>query len=294
MDAGTDTPGFFATARVAIVGLGLMGGSLALALRGRCAALLGVDPDPRVTALALEQGMVDQAAQDPQALLPQADLVILAAPVRAILDLLAQLPLLHPGAPVVLDVGSTKRQVVAAMQALPERFDPLGGHPMCGKEHASIRYAEAGLYHQAPFALVRLERTTPHACALAEHLVAAVGARSLWLDAETHDRWVAATSHLPYLVANALAAATPLEARPLAGPGLRSTTRLAGSSLSMMGDILSTNQDQVLAALGCFRQALDEIEQALNSSAQAQHDPTSPVLAETLRRGQEKYYALQS
>jgi prephenate dehydrogenase len=287
-----DMPDFLSPARVAIVGLGLMGGSLAMALRGRCAALLGVDPDPQVTALALAQGIVDQASQDPGTLLPQANLIVLAAPVCAIIDLLAQLPDLHPGSPVVLDLGSTKRRVVEAMQTMPQRFDALGGHPMCGREQASLKYAEAGLYQNAPFALVRLPRTSPAACRLAEQLVHATGARPLWLDADTHDRWVAATSHLPYLVANALAAATPLEARPLVGPGLRSTTRLAGSSLPMMEDILTTNCDQVLAALARFRQALDEIEQALSCDEQA--GSPDPRLAEALARGREQYHAIIS
>lgn len=287
-----DTSDFLSPARVAIIGLGLMGGSLAMALRGRCAALLGIDPDPQVTALALAQGVVDQASQDPGKLLPQADLVILAAPVCAIIDLLAQLPFLHPGSPVVLDLGSTKRRVIEAMQALPERFDALGGHPMCGKEQASLKYAELGLYQHAPFALVRLPRTSGAACRLAEQLAQAIGARPLWLDAETHDRWVASTSHLPYLVANALAAATPLEARPLAGPGLRSTTRLAGSSLPMMSDILATNGDKVLAALAEFRRALDDIEQVLVCSEQTCSQ--DPRLVETLARGQEQYHAIIS
>jgi len=183
----------------------------------------------------------------------------------------------------VLDLGSTKRQVVAAMQALPERFDPIGGHPMCGKEKASLNYAEARLYQKAPFALTPLPRTTPAARALAGQLAEAIGARPLWLDADTHDHWVAATSHLPYLVANALAAATPLDALSMAGPGLRSTTRLAGSSLQMMSDILGTNQDFVLGRLAQFRQALDQLEAALVEGDES-------GLVESLSLGQERYH----
>ncbi len=274
-----------AECRVLILGLGLMGGSLGLALQGRCAVRLGYDPSPQTVALALERSAVDQAASDLSAGLPLADLIVLAAPVRAILNWIERLPGLHPGPTVVIDLGSTKRQVCAALDRLPERFEPLGGHPMCGKERPGIENAEAGLYQQAPFALVRLERTSPRAAALAGQLVQAVGARPLWLAAETHDRWVAAVSHLPYLLSNALAAATPPEALPLAGPGLRSATRLAGSSLAMMGDILATNGDNVLAALAALRARLDGLEQALAASDEA-------GLVESLAMGKEAYHAI--
>jgi prephenate dehydrogenase len=266
-----DDSDFFETPRlkesvVAILGLGLMGGSLALALRGKCAMLIGADPDPRAVELAQARQVVDRASTSPQELLAQADLVVLAAPVGAILALLSALPDLHPGSAAVLDLGSTKGEILRRMEALPARFDPLGGHPMCGKEKSSLLHAEAELYRGAPFALTPLERTSPRVRSLAEQLVQAVGARPLWIDAATHDRWVAATSHAPYLVANALAAATPLEAKPLVGPGLRSATRLAPASLTMMMDILATNQDNVLAALQRFRLALDALEHALSVS----------------------------
>lgn len=274
-----------AECRVLILGLGLMGGSLGLALQGRCAARLGYDPHPQATALALERGVVDQAASDLSADLPPADLIVLAAPVRAILDWIERLPGLHPGPAVVIDLGSTKRQVCAALDRLPERFEPLGGHPMCGKECGGVENAEAGLYQQAPFALVRLERASLCAAALAEQLVRAVGARPLWLEAETHDRWVAAVSHLPYLLSNALAVATPPEALPLAGPGLRSATRLAGSSLTMMSDILATNGDNVLAALAVLRARLDALERALGAGDEA-------GLVEYLAMGKEAYHAI--
>ncbi len=260
--SGADEPGFFA-ARVAILGLGLMGGSLALALRGRCIHLTGIDPDPYTLSLAETLHLADDLAASPGKLLAQAEVVILATPVHTILDLLVQLPGLHPGPAVVLDLGSTKSEIVRAMAALPERFDPLGGHPMCGKEQSSLAQAEAGLFRNAPFAFVPLERTSPRARLLAERLAHLLGARSLWLDAERHDRWVAATSHVPYLVANALAGATPPECAPLAGSGFRSTARLAVSPEHVMMDILTTNSDNVLSACRRMRSRLEQIEQQL-------------------------------
>ncbi|MCA9968627.1 MAG: prephenate dehydrogenase [Anaerolineales bacterium] len=251
--------------RVAVVGLGLMGGSLALALREHCAALYGIDPDAETLGLARRWGLATAVSADPAELLPAADLVILAAPVRAILGLLAALPRLHPGTAVVLDVGSTKRAIVAAMERLPARFDPLGGHPMCGKEVSSLAHAYAGMYHGAPFALTPLPRTTARARAAAQAVVQAVGANLLWLDAETHDRWVAATSHLPYLLANALAGATPGAVRPLVGPGFLSTTRVAASAQQVMLDILTTNREPVLDALTQFETRLAAVRAALQA-----------------------------
>jgi prephenate dehydrogenase len=258
-------PDFLSNSRVAILGLGLMGGSLALKLRGRCAQLLGCDTDPTTLALARQQNLVDQVSDKPGDILPLSDLVILATPVRAILSLLDDLPGLHPGSAAVLDLGSTKVQIIERMQALPSRFDPLGGHPMCGKERGGLENADPNLYQSAPFALTPLPRTSLRLRRLAEQLVRLVGARPLWLEAETHDRWVAATSHVPYLVANALAAITPVETRPLVGPGLRSSTRLAPSGWSIMRDILETNRPNILAGLHRFRQQIEDLENRLET-----------------------------
>lgn len=212
-----EDPVFPSTARIAILGLGLMGGSLAMALHGKCASLLGIDPDQGALSFALQKGFVNKASTDPARLLPEADVVILAAPVGEICNLVESLPQLHPGKALVLDLGSTKKEITAAMSNLPWRFEGIGGHPICGKEKSGLENADAGLYQGAPFVLTPLAGTTPSAKAKAAQLVKAVGAHPLWLDAETHDRWIAYTSHLPYLLALALATATPPEALSLAG-----------------------------------------------------------------------------
>ncbi len=249
--------------RIAIVGLGLMGGSLALALRGKVAALLAVEPDASTRALAREQGVVDDISATPEAILPAADVVVLAAPVGVILQALEALPRWHSGHAVVMDIGSTKQAIVAAMDALPPRFDPIGGHPMAGKAVSGLRHAEADLCRGAPFALTPLPRTSPRARRVAEALVAAVGAFPLWMDAATHDRYAAAVSHAPYVISLALALATPEAEAVLAGPGFRSMTRLAASSPRMMADILHTNRPAVLASLRRFRETLAILEDAL-------------------------------
>jgi prephenate dehydrogenase len=247
-----------------------MGGSMALALRGKVASILGIDPDRRTLDLALQIGAVDEASEHAASLLPGADVVILAAPVRAILSLLNELPGLHPGSAIVMDIGSTKARIIQAMQALPERFDPVGGHPMCGKERSSLANAEAALFQGATFAFIPLARTSLRARSLAGQLAEAIGARPLWLEADTHDRWVAATSHLPYLVANALAAATPAEVAPLIGPGFRSTARLAPSALDVMIDTLESNRPNVLESLRRFQDRLKIIEEKLSRNDESE------------------------
>ena len=194
--AVTSRPEGLAEARVAVVGLGLMGGSLGLALRGAWAERLGHDPDEGAVRGALACGAVDRADVDPRRIVPLADVVMLAAPVREILDLVESLPNLHPGAPAVLDLGSTKGEVSVAFERLPERFDAIGGHPMCGRETAGIEHAEPGLFRGAAFAITPNARTGERSRRIAGEIVAALGASPLWVEPDLHDRWTAATSHV--------------------------------------------------------------------------------------------------
>lgn len=269
---------------VGIIGLGLMGGSLALALKGKCARLVGFDAHPPTLELALSKRIIDHAASFSP--LPpgegtgvRVDLLILAVPVPAILDILTQLPLINyqpalsavEGSPItILDLGSTKREIVRAMSNLPANFDPIGGHPICGKEKLGFENADPNLYQDAPFVLTPLERTTPRAMDIAEQLIAAIGARPIEMTAEEHDRILASTSHLPFLLASALAHATPKEFASLIGPGFRSTSRLAGTPSSMMMGVLQSNRDNIVNALKSFRRSLDEIETALQSESPSQ------------------------
>lgn len=252
-----------AESKIAIVGLGLMGGSLALGLRGKCAALFGCDPQRATLELALSQHIVDQAASDPAQFLPEVDLVILSAPVPAILTLLEQLPAYTPNPCIVMDLGSTKRLIVESMSHLPERFDPIGGHPICGKEKLSLANAERTLYYAAPFLLTPLERTSPRALSAAEQIIEALGAKAIVLDAVEHDRILASTSHLPFLLSSALALATPQDVASFLGPGFKSTSRLAGTSSSMMLGVLQSNRENVLNALHDLQNKIAEVESAL-------------------------------
>ena len=254
------------TSKIAIIGLGLMGGSLALGLKGKCAALYGCDPHLPTLELALSQHIVDYADSDPANLLPEVELVILSAPVPAILTLLEQLPSYTSNPCIVMDMGSTKRLIVESMSRLPERFDPLGGHPICGKETLSLANAERTLYYGAPFLLTPLERTSPRALSAANQIIEALGAKASILDATEHDRILASTSHLPFLVSSALALATPQDVTPFVGPGFKSTSRLAGTSSSMMLGILQSNRENVLIALHEMQSQMAEIESSLASN----------------------------
>ena len=259
-----------AESKVAIIGLGLMGGSLALGLRGKCAALYGIDPHLPTLELALSQHIVDYSDSDPVKLLPEADIVILSAPVPAILTLLKQLPSFTSNPCIVMDLGSTKKQIVDAMSCLPERFDPIGGHPICGKEKLSLANAERTLYYAAPFLLTPLERTSPRALSAANQIIEALGAKATILDANEHDRILASTSHLPFLLASALALATPPDVAAFVGTGFKSTSRVAGTPSSMMLGVLQSNRENVLNALQGLQDQLSNIESALTSESFSQ------------------------
>ena len=257
-------------ARTAIVGLGLMGGSLALALKGKCAALYGIDSNAATLRRALEEKIVDQADSDPAKLLAPVDLVILATPVPAIIKWIQDLPSLVQKSCIVLDLGSTKRDIVAAMSALPENFDPIGGHPICGKENLGLENAEAGIYQEAPFVMTALERTTTRARHAAEQIIAAIGARRIEVTAEDHDRALSFTSHSPFLISSALALSTPVEFSSLVGTGFRSTSRLAGTPSHMTMGILESNRENILYAIQAFRDALQQIESSLRDENYSQ------------------------
>ncbi|HLO17511.1 MAG TPA: prephenate dehydrogenase/arogenate dehydrogenase family protein, partial [Anaerolineales bacterium] len=252
-------------ARIAIVGLGLMGGSLALALKGKCAAIYGIDSDHPTLELALAKKIVDQADADPTRLLPQADLVILATPVLAIIDFIQKLPALIQNPCIILDLGSTKQHIVQAMSTLPERFDPIGGHPICGKEKLGLENADAHLFQNAPFVLISLERTTLRARNAAKQIISTIEARWVEMDAEEHDRALAFTSHLPFLISSALLGALPQEFAGMIGTGFRSTSRLAATPSSMTLGILQSNRENVLNAIQTFQESLSEISSALQA-----------------------------
>jgi len=252
-------------ARVAIVGLGLMGGSLAAALSDNqvCREVIGVARRQWPLDQALKWGWIDRGTLDLREGLRSADIVVLATPVRTIIHLLYQIgPWLKAGC-LLMDLGSTKRQVVAAMTHLPPVIEPVGGHPMCGKEFSGLEAAEPDLYKGATFVLTPLARTSPAALELAQGLVRSVGAHPLILEADQHDRLVGTISHLPYCLAAVLvqtAEEIGVEDNrvwKLAASGFRDTSRLAASDVTMTRDILLTNREVVADLLRRSRRHID-------------------------------------
>jgi len=273
------------SANIAIIGLGLMGGSLALSLKDRCKRLSAFDSHQPTLDLARRLEIVHIAGSDPSVILNDADLVILACPVPAIIDWLRRLPdyIQHPC--IVLDLGSSKRTIVTALENLPANFDPLGGHAICGRERLSLENADRFLYRDAPFVLSPLIRTSDYARQAALKIVEALSAKPIWLNADDHDQILASTSHLPYLLSSALALITSEDSVPLLGPGFRSSLRLAGTPSSMMLGVLLSNQDNVMAALHRLQDQLSKIESALQDD-----DPTQ--LKSILDKALNHYHSL--
>lgn len=260
-----------AEARITVIGLGLMGGSLAGALRGKCRQVLGVTRRSETLDMALAMGFIDHGTTDVVEGVREANAVILATPVRTIIRQIEELaPLLPPGC-LLMDLGSTKRDIVAAMERLPSHVQPLGGHPMCGKEKSGLEVADPALYQGRTFILTPLPRTSPEALALGWAIAEAIGARPLVLDAWRQDYLVATLSHLPYLLACALVATAdattssdPAAWEIVAG-GFRDTSRVAASDVTMMVDILLTNRDEVVKALRVYQEQLHRLAQLVET-----------------------------
>lgn len=253
-------------ARLTIVGLGLMGGSMALALRPRCRELVGIDSNPETLELARRAGITTQESDPAQA---HTDVLVLATPVKETLRLLEAFRSDPPAVHLLMDIGSTKRQIVDAMEMLPSRVAAVGGHPLCGKERAGFAEAEAELFFGSLFVLTPCSRTTPSSLALAEQIVGALGASVRQMGAARHDRLVATASHLPYLLATALMRSAESvggkdpELWDLVSSGFLSTSRLGASDLTMMVDILTTNQDNVQEALARAQAELEQLRELL-------------------------------
>ena len=260
----------FRARHLSIVGMGLMGGSLALALRDHADHITGIDSCEAARAYGLRRGFVDCATEDLFEGVNHADVVVLAAPVRVIVEMLKmRIGSYLRSNTLVVDIGSTKQDIVDAMADLPVGVNAVGGHPMTGKENGGIEESDRALYANRPFVLCPSRRTTPAARLRAISLVETLGAAPIEMEAERHDQIVAGISHLPYLLSATLVATVANQAEDdsayweLAAGGFRDTSRLAASDVTMMGDILSTNTKAVATLLAQFRMQLAMLETML-------------------------------
>jgi prephenate dehydrogenase len=256
---------------VTVIGLGLMGGSIAGALRGRVAAVVGLTLHPEDLEVAQTRGLVDRVSRDLAGALSDANVVVLATPVRVILSLIPEVAELMPPGSLLIDLGSTKTCITAKMAHLPAGISAIGGHPMCGRETPGIWAADPDLFRDRPFVLTPLPTTSADALEFAQQLVLAVGGLPVVLPADRHDRLVAAVSHLPYLLACSLTSALEEFARAdtavtqLAATGFRDASRLAASDVTMMLDILLTNKANVLSTLDALDQRLHHMTRLVAS-----------------------------
>jgi prephenate dehydrogenase len=253
--------------RLAVVGVGLLGGSLALAARahGLAREIVGVGRDRGRLEAPLRAGAVDRVTTSVAEGVRDADVIVLAATVLANERLLGEVwGAMTPGA-LVTDVGSTKRGIVSAAERLaagqPRAF--VGSHPMAGSEQSGFGVARADLFRGATVIITPTDASDPAAVKGVTALWETLGARVSALDPDTHDRVVAAISHLPHVAAWALVDAVGRfepGALAFAARGFRDTTRIAASDPAMWTDILLGNRDAIVASLAAFRRALDDLE----------------------------------
>lgn len=260
--------------QLGLIGCGLMGGSFALALKesGLVRQVVGYSQSQRTRERALGLGVIDHAASTLEDAVAGSDIVLLAVPVAATQASLAAIaPVLGPRA-LLMDVGSTKCDVVAAArQTLGARLaNFVPAHPIAGKESAGVEHAEAVLYRERQLILTPLPETRPELVEMAAELWALIGSRVLQMSPERHDASYATVSHLPHLLA--FAAMNSILDQPqageflaLAGPGFRDFSRIAASDPSVWRDILLANREQVLLQSRLFSAALAEFESSLQA-----------------------------
>jgi prephenate dehydrogenase len=268
--------------KIGIVGLGLIGGSIALAARELWPTSLVVGVDTKdVLETAMRLHAIDVAADD-LVVLAEVDVVILAAPVRQNVALLAELEDAVRTPAIVTDVGSTKRAMADAARALPQRFTFVGGHPLAGAARGGLEHARPDMFRGRPWLLTPTGDGTGAAVEQLSAFVRGLGAEPRVMPPDAHDHLVAFLSHLPQLTASALMQVVGDEVGEsglaLAGRGLVDTTRLASSPADIWQDIASTNGDEIGAALDALIAVLEELKQDLKDG-----DRLAAVFADATR-----------
>jgi len=276
---------------VAIVGVGLIGGSFGLALKkaGFDGEILGVSSDAAI-ADALKRGAIDRGAKLAEAA-AQADLIYLAQPIGRIMDTIRRLDAVVKAGALITDAGSTKSAIVSLARGVIHKAQFLGGHPMAGKEKRGVVEADADLFRGRTYVLTPTREEdlqTPHAKEFVGW-IEKIGAKPVVMGPDQHDLVVSFTSHLPQLASTALAATVgenleSPEELEVAGPGLADTTRLAKSAYEIWRDILATNTDSIDRALAAYIARLEHMRENLRTRQMQEHFEAGSALASRLKR----------
>jgi len=263
--------------RLAIVGVGLMGGSLGLAAQAgaRVDQVVGFDPDEGALAEALRVGAITETATSPAEAVAYADLAVVAAPVRSIPALVEECATAEPRPRLISDLGSTKSAVISALSPVARSIF-IGGHPMCGAEGSGVRYARADLFEGATFFLCTTGAAFPKLYEMLQQFVLDLGARPTLVEPTAHDRIMAAVSHLPHVMANVLMEhvggfqAGGKKALHWVGPSFKDLTRIAGANPTMWRDIFVENREALAASLRRVAGDLERFSVLLDAADEAQ------------------------
>jgi prephenate dehydrogenase len=253
---------------VTIVGVGLLGGSIGLALRERKLSrrVLGIGRDRQHLQEALDRQIITQVADSLEESVGSSDLVIVCVPVGDIAGWVVRAAAVCPASCVITDVGSTKAHLVRQVDAqLPRISSFVGSHPIAGSHRQGCGAADARLFTGALTVLTPTQASTSESIEAIRDFWQSIGSHAVVMSPEQHDALVAFSSHIPHVVAAALAASTPPDALPLSGTGWRDTTRVASGSVGLWVDILRTNQGPVLQALSRFQEVLNQFQNALTT-----------------------------
>ena len=259
--------------RLAVVGVGMMGGSLALAARDRADvdAVVGFDADPAALETALREGVITETAATAAEAAAYADLVVVSTPVRSIPALVEECVAAEPRPRLITDMGSTKSAIMASLSPLARSLF-IGGHPMCGAADSGVRYARADLFEGTTYFLCTTGAAFPKLYEMLQQFVLDLGARPTHIDAVAHDRIMAVVSHLPHVLANVLmehAGAFQVggkRALHCVGPSFKDLTRVAGANPPMWRDIFLENREALAESLRVVSAELDAFSLHLENS----------------------------
>lgn len=251
--------------RLAVIGVGMMGGSLALAAQARAQvdAVVGFDADPGALDAALQEGVITEAASSAAEAAAYADLVVISTPVRSIPALVEECAIAEPRPRLISDMGSTKSAIIRSLSPLARSLF-VGGHPTCGAADSGVRYARADLFDGATYFLCATGAAFPKLYEMLQQFVLDLGARPTHIDALAHDRIMAVVSHVPHVLANVLMEHAGefriggKRALHCVGPSFKDLTRVAGANPPMWRDIFLENREALADSLRAVMSELDE------------------------------------